>query len=833
MTSLPIDQILPDLCHALSQHSAVVLQASPGAGKTTRVPLVLLEQPWLTGKTVLMLQPRRLAARHAAEYMAAQLGEKVGKRIGYSIRFERKRSQETRIEIVTEGILTRRLQSDPVLSGVGLVIFDEFHERNINSDLALALCRDAQLALREDLKLLVMSATLDAGPLSALLDHCPVLTSPGRSFPVETRYLPQPTGRSSAESVAAAVRTALTESDGDVLAFLPGAGEIRRCAGLLSGLTGIDIRPLFGGMPFAEQRLAIEPGNNRRVVLATNIAETSLTIEGITTVIDSGWERRSRFDVGSGLTRLELKRISVASATQRQGRAGRLGPGTCYRLWSEGQQAELLPQAPPEIRSADLAALLLELACWGETVPERLTWLDPPSPAHLHQARELLQELTALDEGGKPTRLGQRMVRMPLSPRLARLVLAAEEDHSAALGCELAALLSERDLLPSSTVPATTDCDLETRWRLLQRQPLADGARAVLRVAEDLRRSMSAGATATAWPTNHGMVQRWLALAWPDRIGRQRDAGSDRYLLSSGCGAVLSARSGLQRPAFLVALELRQRNDQTEIIVASTLERSLLEEIFAARLQPRRQVRWDRREERVIASEVVALGSLVLSERPVKATQDEQRQGALEGLREIGLERLNWSPEALQLRARVARCATVYPLDGWPDLSFSALTIQLDEWLGHYLAGITTRADLEHFDPHRALVNLLPWQLQARLDKLTPERIEIPSGSRIRIDYSVEGPPLLAAKLQELFGLQQSPTVLDGRIPLLIHLLSPAGRPLAVTQDLRHFWDHVYPEIRKEMRGRYPKHPWPEDPWNAQATAKTRKSLQKSRQDDS
>ena len=334
MSTLPIDQILPDLCHALSQHSAVVLQASPGAGKTTRVPLVLLEQPWLAGKTVLMLQPRRLAARHAAEYMAAQLGEKVGKRIGYSIRFERKSSQETRIEIVTEGILTRRLQSDPVLSGVGLVIFDEFHERNINSDLALALCRDAQLALREDLKLLVMSATLDAGPLSALLNHCPVLTSPGRSFPVETRYLPQPTGRSSAESVAAAVRTALTESDGDVLAFLPGAGEIHRCAGLLSGLTGVDIRPLFGGMPFAEQRLAIEPGNNRRVVLATNIAETSLTIEGITTVIDSGWERRPRFDVGSGLTRLELKRISVASATQRQGRAGRLRPGTCYRLWT-------------------------------------------------------------------------------------------------------------------------------------------------------------------------------------------------------------------------------------------------------------------------------------------------------------------------------------------------------------------------------------------------------------------------------------------------------------------------------------------------------------------
>ncbi len=830
MNSLPIDQILPALCLALSENKSAVLQAAPGAGKTTRVPLELLDQPWLAGKSILMLQPRRLAARHAAEYMAELLGEKVGQRIGYSIRFERKRSQQTRLEIVTEGILTRRLQSDPELSGIGLVIFDEFHERNINSDLALALCRDTQLALREDLKLLVMSATLDAEPISVLLDHCPILTSPGRSFPIETRYLPQPSERNSAESVAAGIRTALRDTSGDILAFLPGAGEIRRCAGLLTDLTGVAIRPLFGGMPFAEQRQAIEPGDKRRVVLATNIAETSLTIDGITTVVDCGWERRPRFDSGSGLTRLELKRISVASATQRQGRAGRLGPGTCYRLWSEAQQAELLPQTPPEIRSADLSPLLLELACWGETAPERLSWLDVPPPAPLQQARQLLVELKSLTPDGQATRLGQRMVRLPLPPRLARLVLAADEDHQTALGCDLAALLSERDLLPKSALPLATDCDLETRWRLLQRLPRVDGAKTVLRVAEDLRRTMNLSKGANSWPDKNDRVQRWLVLAWPDRISRQREAGSDRYLLSSGGGAVLSCRSGLPKPTFLVALDLDQRNDQAEITIASTLERTTLEEIFADRLQPRRQVSWDKREERVVAREVIALGALILAECPVKATSDEQLQAALVGVRDIGIERLNWTREALQLCARVAHCAANFPQDGWPDLSFDALTSQLEDWLGPYLTGVTTRAELERFNPYTALKNQLSWDLLARLEQLAPERIEIPSGAQIRIDYCAEGSPLLAAKLQELFGLKQTPAILDGRLPLLIHPLSPAGRPLAVTQDLRYFWDHAYPEIRKEMRGRYPKHPWPEDPWNAQATAKTNKSLQKSRQ---
>ncbi|WP_029918012.1 ATP-dependent helicase HrpB [Pelobacter seleniigenes] len=827
MNALPIDIILPELRQALAENTAVVLQAPPGAGKTTRVPLDLLAEPWLEDRSILMLQPRRLAARHAAEYMAAQLGEKVGNRVGYSVRFESKRSRATRIEVVTEGILTRRLQADPELTGIGLVIFDEFHERNLHSDLALALCCDTQAALREDLKLLVMSATLDAEPVAALLHNCPVLTSAGRSYPVTTRYLPHPKERSIAASVAAGVRIALQETDGDILAFLPGAGEIRRCAEELDSLPEVDVRPLFGAMPFADQRLALEPGPRRRVVLATNIAETSLTISGISSVVDSGWERRPRFDLGSGITRIELKRISAASATQRQGRAGRLGPGHCFRLWSTGQQDQLLPQAPPEIRNADLAPLLLELACWGENNPERLTWLDPPSPSQLEQAGQLLQQLGALDRHGRPTDLGKRMVRLPLPPRLARLLLAAETDGADALACELAALLSERDLLPPTAAQSITACDLETRWQLLSQRPPLPGTAAVRRAAADLQRLLGQSMP-TAWPADPEQIGRWLATAWPDRIARQREPGTDRYLLSDGSGAVLSARSGVKRPPFLIAIELEQRENQTDIIVASKIDRSTLEEIFAERLQPRRQVYWEEREDRVVAKEVVSLGALALSERPLKATRQEQVQALLAGIRQFGIEGLNWPCATRQFLARVRHCAAAGLEDGWPDLSPSALEAQLEEWLAPYVEGITTRTALERFDPLPALQNLLPWELRSRLEHLVPERIEVPSGSHIRLDYCTDGPPVLAAKLQELFGLRQGPTILGGRLPVLIHLLSPAGRPLAVTRDLEHFWDQVYPEVRKEMRGRYPKHPWPDDPWNAPATARTNRRLKNS-----
>lgn len=824
MNTLPIDPLLHDLCRALAQNPAVILQAPPGAGKSTRVPLACLDQPWLKGQKILMLQPRRLAARHTAEYMARQRGEEIGQSVGYSVRFEKRRSERTRIEVVTEGILTRRLQSDPELAGIGLVIFDEFHERSVHSDLALALCRDVQSALRDDLKLLIMSATLDADPLAALLGHCPVLTSAGRSYPVETYYRPHMSEERIPERVVSGVKAALRECEGDILVFLPGAGEIHRCAELLASQTDIAVLPLFGGMPFARQQQAMISGDRRRVVLATNIAETSLTIEGVGVVVDSGWERRPRFDSGSGLTRLELKRISAASADQRRGRAGRLGPGSCYRLWSEGEQAQLVPQAPPEIRSVDLSALVLELACWGEFEPERLTWMDPPSLSQCRQATLLLQDIQALDQNGRPTVLGRKMARLPLAPRLARMVLAAEELGETALACDLAALLSERDLLSRAKASTVTTCDLLTRWQHLQRADSVPAARAVKRAAADLRRVMNCRDT-SARPGDPLTVQRWLLPAWPDRVAQQRKPGSDRYLLSDGSGAVLSPRSGLKRPEFLLALRLEQRGGQTEIVIASTIDRGLLEDLFDAQLQRCRRVSWDEQEQRVVAEEVLILRALTLSKRPLKALPEEQVEASLAGVRQIGVENLGWAKEARQLRARVGHCRSCQPDAGWPDLGSDALTEHLEEWLAPFLVGIASRAALERFDPLEALKTLIPWELQARLKVLLPERIEVPSGSRPRVDYCAEGTPVLAVKLQELFGWKQGPRLCDGRLPIMIHLLSPAGRPLAMTQDLEHFWNAVYPEVRREMRGRYPKHPWPEDPWNAQATAKTKKTM--------
>ncbi len=824
MTSLPIDHILPDLLQALKASNSVVLQAPPGAGKTTRVPLAVSTQPWLAGQSILMLQPRRIAARHAAEFMASELHEDVGHRVGYTIRFERNTSKNTIIEVVTEGILTRRLQSDPELKGVGLVIFDEFHERNIHSDLALALCREVQTVLRTDLKILVMSATLDAEPVAALLDDCPILTSAGQSHPVTIRYLPSSAHDSIAESTARAIRTALRERSGDILAFLPGAGEINRCRNILSSEPGVDIRPLYGNMPFSEQLMAIRPGKQRRVVLATNVAETSLTIEGISTVVDSGWERRSRFDSASGLSRLELKRISAASATQRCGRAGRLGPGACYRLWSEGEQDQLLPQAPPEIRTSDLAPLVLELASWGETEPQRLSWLDPPSSSRVDKAKRLLKDLRALDAADKITEIGQKMLRFPVPPRMARLIVTAEAENQGALACELAALLSERDLTGPGTATHASNCDLISRWYRLHAEPATPGARSVRRVAEHLKRVI--GATGTVrWPADHQIVQRLLISAWPDRVARQRQAGSDRYLMTDGSGAVLSGRSSLQKPLFLIALGLHYRGNEPEITMATSLDQAVLADQLADRIIHHREVCWDDREDRIIAREKMVLGSLIITETPIKPTPDEQIEAALDGIRQRGISMLNWSIEAERLVARVRLCARMCPEYDWPDFSHEGLTTNLENWLSPFLAGVTSRQALGRINLVEALKAALDWNQFQRLDQLVPERIVVPSGSKIRIDYTSEETPVLAAKLQELFGLKDGPAILNGKVPLRIHLLSPAGRPLAVTQDLEYFWNNAYPEVRKEMRGRYPKHPWPEDPWNAPATAKTKRKM--------
>ncbi len=821
MEQLPIDAILDDLKGQLRQHRAVVLQAPPGAGKTTRVPVSLLAETWLGQKSILMLQPRRMAARHAAAFMSAQLKEPVGQTVGYSVRFDSKRGKTTRIEVVTEGILTRRLQADPELNGIGLVIFDEFHERSIHSDLALALCCDMQAALRDDLKILVMSATLDAKPLATLLKNCPILTSEGRSHPVITHYLPQGPNSHIADSVANGIIMALQRNEGDILAFLPGAREIRLCAQKLDQLTDATICQLYGALPFKTQQQALTPGTRRRVILATNIAETSLTIEGISTVIDSGWERRPRYDVRTGISRLELKRISAASAEQRRGRAGRLGPGTCYRLWSQGQQAELLPQTPPEIRTSDLTSLLLELANWGENDPSRLIWLDPPSPSLVNAGKKLLRWMGAIDNQGRITPLGQRMVRLSLPPRLARLVVAADDDNLGPLGCELAALLSERDRLPYTFAQTTSSCDLEIHWSFFQKNSTSPGVETVQRIIDDLKKSLHVRES-TAWPQNQQRVKLWLAVAYPDRIAKQREPGSRRYMLSDGSGATLSNRSSLQTPPFLIALELQDRQGEKEITLASSINLELITQTFEQYIEEQRLVHWDQGSGCLFARKVTRFGALHLTEKPIKADPYEQTETVLAEIRRIGLNQMNWSSNARQFAARVRLCQQHVPELKWPDFSITGLEEKMTHWLSPFLSGISARSALLQLDLFQPLQAYLPWELQQHLERLVPERIAVPSGSCVRIDYTNGESPLLAVKLQELFGLEHNPEITNGKVALAIHMLSPAGRLLAITQDLPYFWDNVYPEIRKEMQGRYPKHPWPEDPWNARASSKTK-----------
>jgi ATP-dependent helicase HrpB len=778
-----------------------------------------------------MLEPRRLAAINAAHYLASQLGEKVGAQVGYTIRFERKVSRVTRIEVVTEGILTRRLQSDPELSGVGLVIFDEIHERNLNSDLALALCRDAQLGLRPELRILAMSATLDAAPLARLLGDAPLLSSSGRAYPVEIIHLGSPPPRTHlSEAVNVAIRRALKEGEGDLLVFLPGVAEIKRTERLLVDLSDeLLICPLYADLPFAAQEKAILPDPERRkIVLATNIAETSLTIEGVKIVIDGGLERRPRFDAARGMSSLETVRISLASAVQRAGRAGRLAPGRCYRLWSSGEEGTLLPYTPPEIRNADLAPLALELARWGISDAAALCWLDPPPLGHLTAARALLGQLGALDPVGRITPLGARMAELPTHPRLARLLLAAQDVGEGPLGATLAALLSERDpLRAGASLPHGSGSDVLDRLELCAGRSEngdAAAAAAIGRAARQFRQILGVreeGAFASAPPE---LLARLLTPAFPDRIGREREGQRGHYLLASGVGAQLSIRSRLKPAPWLLALQLRAgRGSEGEIDLATPLDPVTLEEYVAPRTEPAREVFWDERAERVVAREMRRFRAIVLSERMVPPQPEETVAALCSGVRRLGLECLNWSRAAQQLRGRVRFVASLPGESDWPDLSDETLLASLEDWLGPFLLHCRSRADLERCDPLPALLSLLDWQQQRRLDELAPEKLSVPSGSLLPVDYPLDGAPHLEVKLQELFGLGENPRIGGQRVAVVLHLLSPARRPLAVTQDLRSFWDQVYPEVKKEMRGRYPKHPWPDDPWSAVATRHTKK----------
>ncbi len=886
---LPVDTELPRLLGVLAGGMRAVLQAPPGAGKTTRVPLALLAAPWLDGRKVVLLEPRRLAARAAARRMAATLGEAAGETVGYRMRLDTRVGPRTRVEVVTEGVLTRMLQTDPELADVGCVIFDEFHERSLHADLGLALCLDCQEGLRPDLRLVVMSATLDCGPLASLLEGCPVIESAGRAFPVATRHLPParnwlpyettPPGVLE-DAVADAVRRALHEEPGSLLVFLPGAGEIRRTAERLAGLAGtphgsVTVHALYGDLHPELQDAAIAPAppGTRKVVLATAIAETSLTIDGVRVVIDAGLARVPRFDPRSGMSRLVTERVSLAGADQRQGRAGRTGPGVCWRLWREGEEATLRPFARPEILDADLAPLLLELALWGVPDASALRWLDGPPQANLAQARELLTLLGALDAAGRITPHGRRVAALPLHPRLAHMVVRAGELGLGSTACCVAALLEERDPLRDA------GADLRLRVALLASggggtgnrgngpmlTRLREAARQVARLAgvdldaaasrgKEARAGARSGARPDARPDPEATGEV-LALAYPDRVAGGR--GQGQFRLACGRGAYLPPEDPLSRESFLAVGNMDGDAARGRIRRCAPLARAHIEEAFAASIVEGAFVVWDDRAEAVAARRQRRLGALVLDDVPHDAADPEAVTAAVvAGVRSIGLHCLPWTPELEQWRARVnflrgleacetGRTAEDVPptpsfprepvsmgesacpdLSIWPDLSDAALLAGLEQWLAPFLSGITRRTQFSRIDLAGALAALLPWELARRLDAEAPERIEAPSGSQVLVDYAAEGGPVLAVKLQEMFGARETPRVGGGRVPVVVHLLSPAGRPLQVTRDLAGFWRTGYPAVRAEMRGRYPRHPWPEDPLAAPPTRLTTRRMQ-------
>ena len=814
-TDLPVAAILPEIARALEGAGNAVVVAAPGAGKTTVIPLALKDAAWLAEQTIVMLEPRRLAARLAAGRMAAMLGEDVGATVGYRVRLESRVSDKTRIEVVTEGILTRRLQREPDLAGIGLLIFDEFHERSLDADLALALALDVQRALRPELKILVMSATLDGAAVAGLLGGAPVLQASHRPHPVATRYLDraraQKAGPELTTDMAALIRRALSEEAGSVLAFLPGEGEIRRTQSLLeeAGLPGdVTIAPLYGALTNAEQARAIEPApaGRRKVVLATTIAETSLTIEGVRVVVDCGYKRAPRFNVRRAMTELETVRVSRASAEQRRGRAGRLGPGVCYRLWSEPEDLGLAAFDAPEMLTADLAPLALDLAAWGVRDPLALSWLTPPPAGAYDQALALLRRLDAVDAAGRVTAEGKAMAALPLHPRLAHMIHRAKAMDACATAADAAALLSERDVLRHAR-----DADFTLRLEALRGKAAGDVSRgAVKRVqaaAQQIRRLARCDGRVT--PAEAG---RLLALAYPDRIGQRRGAG--RYRLSGGGGAQVDPAEPLAAHEFLAVADMGGGGRDGRVYLAAPVTRADLEQSFANDIADQDVVAWDNRTRTVLARRQRRLGALILEDRPLSAPDVTALQAAMvEGVRSLGLAALPWDEGTSALRARVAFLKRARPAQAWPDLSDAALLADLEHWLGPFLVGVTRADQLHQIDLNAALMALLPWPLPAELDAQAPTHIPVPSGSHVRVDYGADGGPAVSVKLQEVFGLTTTPTVAG--VPVTLHLLSPAQRPLAVTRDLASFWANVYPHVRGEMRGRYPRHNWPEDPLTA------------------
>ncbi len=827
---LPIAALLPAIRETLDTHTRLVLEAPPGAGKTTGVPPALLDCEWLGGRRIVMLEPRRLAARAAAGFMAAQRGEPVGRSIGYRIRFESRVSDATRIEVVTEGLFTRMLQADPSLEGVGAVIFDEFHERHLAADLGIALAREVQSELRPDLRLMLMSATLDGKRLATWLD-APQLCSEGRSHPVEIRYPPARTRETPLAQLARLLPPLIQETDGDVLVFLPGQREINHAQRMLAGLIDdprVHVLPLHGSLPLAQQRAALvgaEPGT-RHVILATNVAESSVTLPGIRSVIDLGLAREPRFDPRSGLTRLETVQISQASADQRAGRAGRVAPGIALRLWPESRRLQAERRA--EIEQADLSALALELAAWGST---ELEWLTAPPPAAMAQAGDLLCRLGALDRDHRITALGRRMLATGATPRLAAAICTAE-DRQLGLVADMLALLESRSPLRGASA---SDDDFRQRLAALHvwRDGGARAARgheadagalsAIEKLAQGWRRRLGTRQrpSGTAGPLHAGNL---LLPAFPDRVARADPSDPLRYQLASGRGARLPEHSLLRGEPWLLAVDLHLATGDSRILTAAPFDPEQLQQHFPDTFNERRASRWNEQRQAPEAFMEKRFGELVLATEPVALTDDDRHSALLDAIRRKGLDCLPWNRDSIQLRQRIACLRACMPEIGLPCADDASLLNDVAVWLGPWLTSCRSLSALSSATLVDALRARLDHEQLRLLERMAPERIKVPSGNSHRVDYTDPAAPVLAVKLQELFGLGDTPTIAGGRLPLTLHLLSPARRPMQVTRDLASFWRNTYPDVRKDLRGRYPKHPWPEDPMTAPATARTRRN---------
>ena len=820
-TPLPIDVVLDDLARTLDGNNAAVLVAPPGAGKTTRVPLALLDAPWVKAKKIIVLEPRRIAARASAERMAHTLSERVGATVGYRVRFGSKVSRATRIEVVTEGIFSRQILDDPELNGVAAVLFDEFHERSLDADLGLALARDAQTGLREDLRILVMSATLDGARVAKLLGEAPVVASEGRAFPVATRYLGRKADAPVERQMADAIATALRADPGSVLAFLPGAAEIRRTQNLLAERihdASIEIVPLFGALDALVQDRAIAPPpkGHRKVVLATSIAETSLTIEGVRIVVDCGLARVPRYEPDIGLTRLETVRASRAAVDQRRGRAGRTEPGVCYRLWDEPQTASLAAYTQPEILSADLSSLVLDLAQWGVNDPASLAFLDPPPAPALKEARELLRELGALDGDGRITDEGRSLRALALPPRLARMIVDSHRLGAGRIAADIAAVLTERGL-------GGDHADLDVRLDAFRRDrsQRAEAARnQAQRWASQVAADDKATVTSDANPSNGVM----LALAFPDRVAKNRGNGS--FVLANGRGAALEQTNALSRVPYIAVAELTGTAMQGRILLAAPITQAEIEARFADQIETADEISFDRGAMALRARRKKTLHAITLSETPLALEPSEQTARILaDGLIAAGLDQLPWSKPVKQWRDRVMFLrAAESPVseNPWPDLSDDALAAQRETWLVPALLDKTSLKAFSAGDLSEALEASLPWSLRARLDREAPTHFEAPTGTQLAIDYEAEQGPTIAVRLQELFGLTSHPSIARGAIPLVLELLSPAHRPVQVTRDLPGFWRGSYAGVRSDLRGRYPRHPWPEDPASAMPTRRVK-----------